>query len=66
MKYTFELQNIKCSGCASSIKNKLVSDSRISEIEVDIKTGVVTIESDTDASAEWLKTMTELGYPEKN
>ena len=65
MKYIFEVKNIKCGGCASNIKNHLQNDGRISSIEVEIESGKVSIESEIDASNEWLKIMNDIGYPEK-
>ena len=65
MKFNFEIDNIKCAGCVSNIKTHLQNDERISNVEVEIATGCVTIESDIDASNEWLTVMAELGYPKK-
>ncbi|MCW8854298.1 MAG: heavy-metal-associated domain-containing protein [Gammaproteobacteria bacterium] len=65
MIFNFEVENIKCAGCASNIKNHLQGDHRINNIEVDIEKGLVEIDAETDASDEWLKIMTELGYPKK-
>ena len=65
MKFDFEVNNIKCGGCVSNIKNHLQQDARISNIEVDIDTGRVSFESETDARVEWSKLLTDLGYPEK-
>ncbi|MDH5735181.1 MAG: heavy-metal-associated domain-containing protein [Gammaproteobacteria bacterium] len=65
MKYRFEVENIKCGGCAANIKNHLQQDERILNIEVDIDKGCVSIESEIDATNDWIKVMTELGYPVK-
>ncbi|MDH5766351.1 MAG: heavy-metal-associated domain-containing protein [Gammaproteobacteria bacterium] len=66
MTYTFYLENIKCAGCASAIKSGLEKNKNISSVEVEVKTGQVTIEADIDQSDEWLQTVKELGYPEKS
>ena len=65
MKLNFEVENIKCAGCASNIKNHLQNDDRIISIDVDIDKGTVSIEAKLDASDEWLQVMKELGYTEK-
>lgn len=65
MKFNFEVDNIKCAGCVSNIKEHLESDDRINNIEVDIEKGCVEIDADSDASEEWLTVMTGLGYPKK-
>lgn len=65
MEFSYQLANIKCAGCAATIKNNLENDNRISNIDIDVETGTVHIESETDASSEWLKIMADLGYPEK-
>ena len=65
MKFNFEVDNIKCAGCVSNIKNHLQDDHRINNIDVDIEKGCVEIDADSDASEEWLKIVTDLGYPEK-
>ncbi len=65
MSYAIEVENIKCAGCASTIKNKLSGLDAVDSVAVAIEAGVVSIEGDEllreQVSAELLR----LGYPEK-
>lgn len=65
MEYSFKVANVKCGGCASNIKTNLENDARIKKVEVDIESGTVRIDANSDASSDWLKQMADLGYPEK-
>ena len=65
MIYQFDVENIKCGGCAGTIKKHLLEDARISDVEVDIEKGVVGIHSEQDGSDDWRVTLLKLGYPEK-
>lgn len=65
MQVQFDVENIKCGGCAGTIKKKLLEDSRISHVVVDIEQGMVTIDTETDASEDWRTALLNLGYPEK-
>ncbi|MFW2372498.1 MAG: heavy-metal-associated domain-containing protein [Gammaproteobacteria bacterium] len=61
----FEVENIKCGGCAGTIKKKLLEDERISHVDVDIEQGMVVIDADRDASEDWRSALLNMGYPEK-
>jgi copper chaperone len=65
MIYQFDVENIKCGGCAGTIKKRLLEDARISDVEVDIEKGIVGIQSEQDGSDDWRATLLKLGYPEK-
>ncbi|TNF36371.1 MAG: cation transporter [Gammaproteobacteria bacterium] len=65
MAYRFEVENIKCGGCAGTIQKRLLEDSRITNVQVDIASGVVAIDAAEDASQEWRQLLLKLGYPEK-
>ena len=64
MSYSISVENIKCAGCANTIKTRLVELDSVSSVEVEIETGIVTIDGEEalrdDVSAELLR----LGYPE--
>ncbi|MDD3463568.1 MAG: heavy-metal-associated domain-containing protein [Sulfurospirillaceae bacterium] len=64
MKKTFEVLNIKCGGCANTVKSKLKS--RFPDIEVDLdfepRKVSATINSDDDEKY-LLQTLRSLGYP---
>lgn len=65
MTIQIDVENIKCGGCAGTIKKRLQEDARISDVEVDVEQGRVTIHSEQDASADWCALLLKLGYPEK-
>ncbi|HEY9050016.1 MAG TPA: heavy-metal-associated domain-containing protein [Gammaproteobacteria bacterium] len=65
MAYRFEVENIKCGGCAGTIQKRLLEDSRISQVKVDIEQGIVDIDAREDASNDWRQLLLKLGYPEK-
>lgn len=57
--------NIKCDGCANTIKNGLSELPEIESVEVNIETGEVTVTaSDIDQTTIEQK-LSELGYPTK-
>lgn len=65
MQFEFQVQNVKCQGCASAIRAGLVGKSGVREVEVDVPTGRVTVRAEGDVRAELSATLKELGYPEK-
>ncbi len=57
--------NIKCSGCANTIKTKLLSNKNVSVVKVDIENALISIEhSEAVTKNELTKTLLSLGYPE--
>lgn len=65
MQFHIEVENIKCGGCASTIKKRLLEDARIKVVDVDVATGTVTIEASEDDFASWKALLLKLGYPER-
>lgn len=65
MELRFEVENVKCGGCARTIENGLGADPRISAVSVDPAAGVVLIEASGDIRAEAAATLARLGYPER-
>ena len=64
MKTTVQIQNLKCNGCASTIKNKLSELDNINEVSVDVENDVVTFEYDKEDTLETVKKqLHKLGYP---
>ena len=64
MKIEIQVENIKCGGCAGTIKKKLISDSRVSHVEVDVEQGMVTIDATDDARNDFSEALLKMGYPE--
>ena len=64
MSLSIQVENIKCGGCANSIKKRLMDEARVSSVEIDVENGRVSIDGenlDRDAIAAHLLKM---GYPE--
>ena len=64
MKADIQIENLKCGGCAATIKKGLLSLENVSEVEIDIENSIVSVTS-TDSSTEQIKEkLSKLGYPE--
>jgi copper chaperone len=64
MSYTIAVENIKCGGCASSIRKGLLEDEQVSGVDVDIEGGRVTVEGPSDARDRVALKLARMGYPE--
>jgi copper chaperone CopZ len=63
MQQTFEVFNVKCGGCASTLKSKLAEEFGEIEVDLDVIPRKITVdieEKDIDKLAKALK---KLGYP---
>ncbi len=64
MKKSFEVLNIKCEGCANTIKKALSSDFEYIDIDLTKEPRIVTVDIKSDEDEEKLKTiLRSLGYP---
>jgi copper chaperone len=64
MSLSIQVENIKCGGCANSIKKGLMDEAGVSMVEINVERGMVSIDGenlDRDAIAAHLLKM---GYPE--
>lgn len=64
MDYKISVENIKCGGCANSIRGKLMDLGLATEVEVDIDSGEVAIHGDAGRRATAVAALLALGYPE--
>ena len=64
MKIEIQVENIKCGGCASTIRKNILNDSRVENVDVDVEQGVVLIESREDARDDYTAALLKMGYPE--
>lgn len=65
LRSIIEIQNLKCSGCAKTIKDELSLIEGISEITVDNATNKVTLNhASTDVLNKAVTKLSKLGYPE--
>jgi copper chaperone len=63
MNYSIDVENIKCGGCASSIRNKLSEDTRVLGVQVDIEAGRVLIDGEESARDDLIGALAQMGYP---
>jgi len=62
---TIEIQNLKCGGCANTIKNKLTELTAVSNITVDVETSRVSFIAETEEAVKLVKDkLAAIGYPE--
>ena len=64
MSIEIQVENIKCGGCAGTIKKKLSEDSRVRAVEVNIDEGRVSILAIEIDRTELCALLLKLGYPE--
>jgi copper chaperone CopZ len=66
MEETIAIDNLKCSGCANTIKKSLSAMDGMNEVSVDVEKSEVSISYGSDLTkAEILKKLSGLGYPEQ-
>lgn len=64
MKNTFNIQNLKCGGCANTIVTQLSKLDGISEVSVDNDTNEVSFNVTVENDIEVVKNkLSDLGYP---
>ena len=64
MAYDISVENIKCGGCANTITTRLNALDIIEGCEVDIDTGIISINGDESSRQEVSQLLLKLGYPE--
>ncbi len=64
MTYEITVENIKCGGCASTITRRLNELDAVSDCQVDVETGMVSISGDESSKLEVTQLLLNLGYPE--
>lgn len=64
MEQKIYVENLKCSGCASTIKKGLLAIDGLENIEVDVKKSKITFLSEEDKLILAKEKLSGLGYPE--
>jgi copper chaperone len=64
MSYTIAVENIKCGGCASSIRSKLIEQELAQTVDVDIEQGEVRVEGNPEWRVQVAIALAKMGYPE--
>ena len=65
MEHIIEVENIKCGGCANTIKGKLGALEGVGRVDVDIEHGRIMAEAPADKRTSLVDTLLASGYPEK-
>lgn len=66
MKYSIEVENIRCGGCANTITKKISAIQGVESVDVAIEEQVVTIEGQDESVRQHAATsLLHLGYPER-
>ena len=64
MTYSVSVENIKCGGCANTIKTKLEKLDSVETVAVEVEQGMVNIDGDTAQRDSVITLLLKLGYPE--
>lgn len=59
----WQVDNIKCGGCAGRIRQQLLTLAGVRDVQVDVEQGVVRVEADDDQESAILARLNRLGYP---
>lgn len=59
-----EVENIKCGGCAGSIRKGLSAMEGVDKVEVDIEGGIVEVDAAEDLRPQIARKLASMGYPE--
>lgn len=64
MAFIIEVDNIKCGGCANTIRKRLQALPGVGEVEVMVAEGKVRVAADESQRAAVVETLLQAGYPE--
>ena len=65
MELGFDVENIKCGGCARSIERAIEALPEVSRVAVDVAAGRVSVTAKADLRAPVRDVLARLGYPER-
>ena len=65
MEYRIDAENIKCEGCASTIRDALGRISGVHEVAVEVATGRVSVEAEEGLREAITTALQASGYPER-
>ena len=67
MKTVIYIENLKCYGCANTIRRNILKETDVKDVLIDHENPSVTIEykGSTDKRDLFLSILSKLGYPEK-
>ena len=63
MNATLVIENLKCGGCAATIKKGLLSLDNVENVEVSVDSSEVTYEASADVTDAVKEKLSKMGYP---
>ena len=63
MKQTFEVDNVKCGGCASTLKKSLVDEFGEVDVNLDVMPRQITLDIDDEKINQLAEKLKSIGYP---
>lgn len=63
MKQTFQVENVKCGGCANTLKTKLQEEFGNIDVNLDVMPREITLEITEEQTEDLRKGLRKLGYP---
>jgi len=63
MKQTYEVENVKCGGCANTLKNKLKNTFGDVEVNLDVMPRKITLDISNEQITDLKIQLRNLGYP---
>ncbi len=63
MQKTYEVQNVKCGGCASTLKKSLAEGFGEVEVDLDVTPRKITLDIDPDREEALKLALRKIGYP---
>lgn len=63
MKQTFEVKNVKCAGCASTLKKSLLENFGKVEVDLEVEPRKITLEIEENQHEALKLKLRSLGYP---
>jgi copper chaperone len=64
METKIYIENLKCGGCAATIKKGILSLENVNEVEVNVDESLVIVTSSSDESNAIKEKLSKMGYPE--
>lgn len=64
-KFELEVENVKCGGCAGSIRSRLMEKDGIEDVQVDIDKGFIQLQGDVSDIESIIEQLSSMGYPPK-
>ena len=64
MRTDIQIENLKCGGCAATIKKGLLAINKVSEVTVDVENSMVSVVSTPENRMMIKEKLSKLGYPE--